>query len=224
MDDATTQDRETLILERILSLKQILRDGGGGPLELHELGICYYHLANYRQAAGFLGQLVEQYPDYLEIGAVHSLRILCFIYSGEYREARRTLEERLKLFPGDTRLLGMLAHIQEAEGEYRRAIETHRRILALEPENSNSLNNAGYLMTLHGTPEEKQEAWKFLRKAVEKKPTHPAYLDSFGVFLGRSGQKENARKALEKALRRVPDNATILGHLKELENRRPEVP
>lgn len=217
MEGTNTQERETIILERILSLKQILREEKGGPLELHELGICYYHLANFRQAVDFLTQVIEEYPDYLEIGAVHSLRAFCLIQNGSYDEAGRTLDDRLKIFPGDPKLLGMMAHVREKAGDYRGAIEIHRRILDLDPENINSLNNLGYLLTIHGQEKEQSEAWKVLKKAIEKNPGHPAYLDSFGVFLARSGQKDNARKALEKALRRVPQNGVILEHLKDLD-------
>ena len=55
-------NREKLILERILSLKQLMVDGEGGPLELHELGICYFHLKNYEQAVGYLDELLKKIP------------------------------------------------------------------------------------------------------------------------------------------------------------------
>lgn len=215
-EEQDTPERERLILERILSLQQMKKDGLAGPMELHELGICYYHLGNYDRASDYLDQLIGEYPDYVEIASVQGLRILALIYDGKLREAEGILEDRLKIQKQDTRLLGMLAHIQEKTGRAVEAIGTHRKILKIDPENVNSLNNLGFLLTLHGGRGDQNEAFACLKKAVSKQPDHPAYLDSFGVFLGKIGEKEKARKALMKALKRVPQNAEILGHLKEL--------
>lgn len=209
-------EREKVILERVLTLKQLIKDDRGGPVELHELAICYYNLANYDRAAEFLDQLLEKYPDYLEAGAVVSLRIFCLIQEGHYKEAETLLKERLHKFPEDTTLLALSAHIEEKRENFRKAIETHRRIVDLDPENVNSLNSIGYLLALHGSQEEQQEAMLALKKALENKPDHPAYLDSFGVFLARKGLQDQARKALMKALKKAPDNSEILKHLKEL--------
>ncbi len=209
-------DRETMILERILTLKQLRKDGLAGPLELHELAICYYNLGNFRQGAEYLQNLMEDFPDYVEIAAVQSLRVLCLIMDGHFEEAEKILEERLRMQNQDTRLMAMLAHIQEKSGRAVEAIGTHRKILRVDPDNINSLNNLGYLLTLHGGMGDRQEAFACLKKAVSKNPDHPAYLDSLGVFLARSGQTDQAKKALMKALKRLPENAEILDHLKEL--------
>ena len=60
------------------------------------------------------------------------------------------------------------------------------------------------------------EAYRCLKRAMEAKPDNPAYLDSFGVFLNKRGNKDSARKALSKALKKDPDNSVILEHLKEV--------
>jgi len=208
-------EREKVILERILTLKQIVQESRGGPIELHELAVCYYHLENYKQAVEFASQLLTKYPTYVELAAVHSLRILCLVLSGDHSEALKLLDERLKVQPADTTLLGMTAFAQEKSGKMKESIETHRRILKIDPVNANSLNSLGYLLTLHGKPSESAEAFDCLKKAIELFPTHPAYLDSLGVFLTKKGQKDNARKALMKALRKSPQNGEILQHLKE---------
>lgn len=208
--------RERVVLERILSLKQLLKEEQGGPLELHELGICYYHLANFRQAADFLGQLCSDYPDYVEIAAVFALRALCLLQEEDYPAAEDALQQRLNKFPDDARLLSMLAHIRYRTGRENEAIELHRRILRLDPDNANSLNSLGYLLALRGSDADQQEAYQCLRRAVAARPDHPAYLDSFGVFLARQGDRDRARRAFEKALQRAPDNGEILEHVRNL--------
>lgn len=216
MEEVYETEREKIILERILTLKQMLQDGDGGPLELHELGICYYYIENYRQAAEYLGKLAHEYPDYLEFGAAQTLRVLCLIQEQELDVAEKIIHDRLELYGDDTKLLGMLAHIQESKKKFPEAIKTHRKILRLDPENLNSLNNLGYLLTLHGEKSEQEEAYVCLKKAIAKKPDHAAYLDSFGVFLGKAGKTESARKALGKALRQQPESSIILEHLQKL--------
>jgi Flp pilus assembly protein TadD len=217
IEPAGQHDQERQVLERILGLKQILKDGLGGPVEMHELGICYFMLRNYRQSSRYLGDLVEKYGDYVEIAAVMALQVLCLLQDEEYLAAEEILGDRLRKYQHDARLLSMLAHVYEKTGRREEGIATHRRILNLDPENINSLNSLGYLLTLHGHgAADREEAFACLKKAIQKKPDHPAYLDSFGVFLAKQGDRQRARRALLKALQRAPENQEILGHIQEL--------
>lgn len=216
MEGNSGPQREKRILERILTLKQMLRENGPDPIGLHELGICYSLLANYERAAEYLGRLLGETPDYLEAGAVIALQAYCLIQIRRYKPAEDLLAQRLKKQNTDTRLLAMQAFIYERTGRSSEAIVTHRRVIELEPKNTNSLNSLGYLLTLHGTQAQEREAYHSLRQALEASPNNPAYLDSFGVFLARKGQTDSARRALTKALQRAPDNVEILDHLKQL--------
>ncbi|MBX7057325.1 MAG: tetratricopeptide repeat protein [Leptospirales bacterium] len=207
-------ERERQILDRILGLKQRLKDNRGGPVELHELAICYFHLNNFQIAADRLAELCENFPDYVEIAAAYALRILSLIHADEPLEAERLLRQRMERFPSDLRLLSMLAHVEMMKRKYVRSIELHRRILQLDPDNLNSLNSLGYLLAIHGSPQEQQEAFAHLSKAVARKPDHSAYLDSLGVYYTRNGDARRARQALERALQRSPESGEILDHYK----------
>ncbi len=211
-------DKEQMILDRVLTLRQWIRDGKGGPLEQHELGVCYYSLENYETAREILEELLKQYPDYLEIAKVNTLYILCLIQLKEYSKAEEVIHRRLSVEPSDTTLLALLAGIKEKKGNFKEAVENHRKVLRIDPDNLTSLNNLGYLLTVHGTPEEFPEALECLKKAVSKKPDYPVYLDSLGVHLGKRGRLDQAERALEKALRKNPENMEIIGHLKEIRN------
>lgn len=215
-----TVERERLILERILSLKQFIQDGVGGPQELHELGICYFHLDNFQNAARYLGQLIEEYADYVEIASVASLQIFCLIQEKEIGQALALLKNRLEKYPGDTRLLGMHAHCLQQSGKHQASIQTHRRIMDLDPENRNSLNSLGYLLVLHGRPEDQKEAMACITRALKSDPTNPAYMDSLGMMYMESGDFDRASRALQQALGRLPDNQEIVEHLQELMDRK----
>jgi tetratricopeptide (TPR) repeat protein len=212
-------DREQMILERVLTLKQWLRDGRGGPVEMHELAVCYYSLENFEKAQEILSELTGEYPDYLEIAKVYSLYILCLVHTKDYDLAEELIKKRMAMNPSDTVLLALLAGIKEKKGKYSDAILHHRRILQLDPDNLTSLNNLGYLLTVHGKERDYPEALDCLKKAVTKKPTYPVYLDSLGVHLGKRGSLDQAKRALEKALRKNPENMEIIGHLKDVQNK-----
>ncbi|MBI38310.1 MAG: hypothetical protein CMF59_01830 [Leptospiraceae bacterium] len=209
-------DRERQILERVLSLKQLIREERSGPVDLHELGICYFYLENYERSLETLESLIDQYANYVDIGRVQALRIYGMIQLERWEEARFVLMDRLKIETTDETLMGMLAYVYEREGRLKDAVGQHRRVLQVNPDNINSLNSLGYLITLYGKPEEMDEAYRCLKRAMEANPDNPAYLDSFGVFLNRKGNKDSARKALSKALKKDPDNSVILEHLKEV--------
>lgn len=209
-------DRERRILERVLSLKQVIREERSGPVDLHELGICYFHLENFERCLEILEELIDQYPNYVDIGRAQALRIYSLIQLEKWEDARFTLLNRMKIETTDESLMGMLAYVYEREGKMREAISQHRRVLQVNPENVNSLNSLGYLLTLYGKADEMDEAFQCLKKVMESKPDHAAYLDSFGVFLNKKGNKDSARKALSKALKKDPDNSVILEHLKEV--------
>jgi len=211
-------DREQMILERVLTLKQWIRDGQGGPIEMHELAVCYYSLENFDKAVEILADFTEKYPDYLETAKVYSLYILCLVHVKHYDLAEKLIKERMDMNPSDTMLLALLAGIKERKGKYPDAILHHRRILQLDPDNLTSLNNLGYLLTVHGKERDLPEALDCLKKAVTKKPDYPVYLDSFGMHLAKRGNLNQAKRALEKALRKNPENMEIIDHLKDIQN------
>ena len=101
-------DREKQLIERILSLKSMVQDGRGGPIELHELGLCYHLIDNFKSAAHHLQELAEKYPDYLEIAAAQALRVYCLIQDDEMLEAEILLKERIPKDPTNASLLDAL--------------------------------------------------------------------------------------------------------------------
>ena len=209
-------NREHAVLERILTLKQIISEERGGPVELHELGICFFVLENFKQANAYLSELLEKYPDYVEIATAYALKVYCLIQLRDYKEALKQIEFRLSKMPRDVILLSLQSHIYEKKGKYRNAIDIHKKILEIDPDNINSLNSAGFLLTEHGREDEQEAALSLITKALKQNPTYPAYLDSLGVFLLKKGKKDQARKAFVKALRKAPGNSDILKHLKDL--------
>jgi tetratricopeptide (TPR) repeat protein len=107
---------------------------------------------------------------------------------------RGTLFERQKLY-------------DQAETEFRKA-------LALDPNNSMTLNYLGYMLADHGTKLE--EALTMIKKAVELDPQNYAYLDSLGWAYFKLGQYNVAETDLRKAVERNSMDATVHDHLGEV--------
>jgi tetratricopeptide (TPR) repeat protein len=107
---------------------------------------------------------------------------------------RGTLFERQKLY-------------DQAEVEFRKA-------LAIDPNNSMTLNYLGYMLADHNIKLE--EALDMIKKAVELDPQNYAYLDSLGWAYYKLGQYNQAEDDLRKAVERNSMDATVHDHLGEL--------
>jgi tetratricopeptide (TPR) repeat protein len=107
---------------------------------------------------------------------------------------RGTLFERQKLY-------------DQAETEFRKA-------LAIDPNNSMTLNYLGYMLADHGMKVE--EALAMIKKAVELDPQNYAYLDSLGWAYFKLGQYNMAETDLRKAVERNSMDATVHDHLGEV--------
>ena len=104
--------------------------------------------------------------------------------------------------------------LYERQKLYDQAETEFRKALALDPNNSMTLNYLGYMLADHGT--KLQEALTMIKKAVELDPQNYAYLDSLGWAYFKLGQYNLAETDLRKAVERNSTDATVHDHLGEL--------
>jgi len=88
-----------------------------------------------------------------------------------------------------------------------------RKIIELEPENSDALNALGY--TLTDQTDRHQEALELIEKALEIKPDEAAYIDSMGWVQYRLGNYDSAIGHLQRALE-LMQNDEVAAHLGEV--------
>ncbi|MCE9499648.1 MAG: tetratricopeptide repeat protein [Leptospira sp.] len=200
-------------------IDQELSKNPDDPELMYNFAVCCSRTGNHKKCKTVLESILEKYPRFIERDNIFRLIIFSQIQMHDYSPAIQLLEERLKLNVGDVRLLSLMAHSLEKTGKIKEAIQIHRNILRIRPEYKNSLNSLGYLL-LTGkkkiSEDELAEATDCLRKAVSIDPENAAYLDSFGVLLKLRGNKAQAVKAFEKALKYSPSSSEILDHLKSL--------
>ena len=104
--------------------------------------------------------------------------------------------------------------LEERQKHYEAAEEQFRKILALDPNNSMTLNYLGYMLADRGV--KLDDALAMLQKAVQLEPQNYAYLDSLGWVYFKLGQYPLAEENLRKASERVSTDPTVHDHLGEL--------
>jgi tetratricopeptide (TPR) repeat protein len=108
-------------------------------------------------------------------------------------------------------LRGALA---ERQKHYDSAEEQFRKILAIDPNNSMTLNYLGYMLGDRGV--KLDEALAMVQKAVQLDPQNGAYLDSLGWVYFKMGQYALAEANLRKATERMGNDPAVHDHLGEL--------
>ena len=108
-------------------------------------------------------------------------------------------------------LRGALA---ERQKHYDEAEEQFRKVLAIDPNNSMTLNYLGYMQADRGV--KLDEALAMIQKAVKEEPQNYAYLDSLGWAYFKLGQYQFSEDNLRRATERNASDPTVHDHLGDL--------
>ena len=104
--------------------------------------------------------------------------------------------------------------LDERQKHYDSAEEQFRKILAIDPNNSMTLNYLGYMLGDRGV--KLDDALTMVQKAVQLDPQNGAYLDSLGWVYFKMGQYALAEANLRKATERMGNDPAVHDHLGEL--------
>ena len=104
--------------------------------------------------------------------------------------------------------------LDERQKHYDSAEEQFRKILAIDPNNSMTLNYLGYMLGDRGV--KLDDALAMVQKAVQLDPQNGAYLDSLGWVYFKMGQYALAEANLRKASDRMGQDPAVHDHLGEL--------
>ena len=133
--------------------------------------------------------------------------------SGRYSEAMEVFSTALEIVPGNNDLLYARALVAERLDRIDMLEADIMVILKTEPDNAHALNALGF--TLADRTERYQEAYDYLKRAIEIMPDDAAIIDSWGWVHYRLGQFDEAIRQLRKALSRL-DDPEIAAHLGEV--------
>jgi tetratricopeptide (TPR) repeat protein len=197
-----------------------IKENDQDPTLYYHFALSCFHTKNYKKAVEVARNILERFPRFIELDKTNKLLIYSLIQLSDWKSAKKAIEERLTISPNDEVLLSFLAHVHEKTNNVSKAIFIHRQILGSHPNFKTSLNNLGYLLLMQDKPstESIREAIDCLKKAIQLDPDNPAYLDSFGTLLEKTGKKDQAIRALEKAVALAPNQSILLDHLDKLRN------
>ena len=130
-----------------------------------------------------------------------------------YEQAMEVFNTALDIVPGNTDLLYARALVAEKLGRIDLLEADIHTILKTEPDNAHALNALGF--TLADQTDRYEEAYAYLKRAIEIMPDDPAIIDSWGWVHYRLGNYDEAIRQLHKALSRF-DDSEIAAHLGEV--------
>jgi Flp pilus assembly protein TadD len=111
-------------------------------------------------------------------------------------------------------ILFLRGALDERQKRYDQAEDEFRKILALDANNSMTLNYLGYMLADRGV--KLDDSLSMIQKAVQLDPPNYAYLDSLGWAYFKLGQYALSEENLRRASERNSTDPTVHDHLGEL--------
>ncbi len=102
----------------------------------------------------------------------------------------------------------------ERQKRYAEAEEQFKKVLASDPDHASTLNYLGYMLADQNM--KLDEAFGYIKRAVDLDPANGAYLDSLGWAYFRMGKYELAEDNLLKASQKINTDPTVHDHLGDL--------
>ncbi len=130
-----------------------------------------------------------------------------------YADAMEVYDTALNIIPGNIDLLYARALTAERVGRIDLLEQDIKTILKTEPDNGHALNALGF--TLADQTDRFEEAYGYLKRAIEILPEDAAVMDSLGWVNYRLGKFDEAIRLLSKALAQYEDTE-IAAHLGEV--------
>lgn len=132
---------------------------------------------------------------------------------GHFEEAMAVYDHALKDVPDNTELLYARAMVAERLGHIDWLERDLLSVLEREPDHVDALNSLGY--TLADRTDRLDEAYAYVKRALELRPDSFYIMDSMGWVLYRQGKLDEALSYLRKAIQAKPDSE-IAAHLGEV--------
>jgi tetratricopeptide (TPR) repeat protein len=175
-------------------------------------GLCYTKLEKYDDALLCLEQVVTS--NKLPLRTMQCRLTLAYVYMVTQRAkmAEFELDRLLKDGVESAQTYAMLAYIAWSQKNNEKAIELYEKAMVLDPVNLTAMNGLGYILVDSGT--DVKRGLELCRKAVQTRPQNAAYLDSLGWAYFKSGDVNEARTTLRRALELSPRHYEITKHMR----------
>jgi tetratricopeptide (TPR) repeat protein len=176
------------------------------------LGLCYTKLARYDDALLYLEQVVTSGQDVLRVYQCRMTLAYIYVITKRSRMAEFELKRLQHNGFESAQLYATLAYAAWLQKNYKNAVDLYEKALDLDENNATAMNSLGFILA--DTDTDLMRGLRLCRKAVDKKPQNPAYLDSLGWAYFKSGELLEARTWLRRALELAPQEKEIREHLR----------
>ncbi|HTX71755.1 MAG TPA: tetratricopeptide repeat protein [Rectinemataceae bacterium] len=174
------------------------------------LGLCHARLEQWDEALLYLEQVVTAGSDLMRIYQCRLALAYVYTVTARHRLAEYELGRLVESGLESAQVFAALGYAAWAQGRQEEALRRYARALELEPENATALNGMGYVLACEGR--DGARALTYCRKAVDKKPDSPAYLDSLAWAYHMLGFADEARDLIRRALDLAPEETEIREH------------
>ncbi|MEJ1238964.1 tetratricopeptide repeat protein [Chryseolinea sp. T2] len=168
-------------------------------------------MAKYDDVIAHAEKALELFPNQ---AVIYYFNGFAHLQKRNYDEAIFGFEQARKLSSKNPKLAGdanaMLGDAYNAMKMYDKSNQAYEQALAIDPNNSNVLNNYSYFLALRKSDLEKAEKMSAL--LIKNNPDNPAYLDTYAWVLYSRQKYKEARKIIERAIVTGNANATHFEH------------
>jgi tetratricopeptide (TPR) repeat protein len=178
------------------------------------LGLCFTKLNRYDDALLYLEQVVTGGQDVLRVYQCRMTLAYIYVITKRSKMAEFELKRLQNSGFESPQLYNTLAYAAWSQKNYKSAVELYEKVLDIDENNTTAMNGLGYILAdreidiLRGL--------RFCKKAVDRKPQSPAYLDSLGWAYFKNGELLEARTWIRRALELAPAEPEIREHMKIL--------
>jgi Flp pilus assembly protein TadD len=178
-------------------------------------GLCHAKLKCFAEAQPYLEKYIHEAQNKVRVYQCRMTLAYTYIMTKEAKKAQYELAMLINNGFESAQVYVTLAYAAWSQQSYANAIEWYERALSIDSNNLTALNGLGFILA--DTGKDAKRGLRFCKRAVEKKPDNPIYLDSLGWAYYKDGKISEARQCLKKAREKEPDNVFIQEHLKAVE-------
>ena len=174
------------------------------------LGLCYTKLERHDDAMLYLEQVVTSGHNVLRIYQCRMTLAYIYVITKRAKMAEFELKRLQNNGFESAQLYNTLAYAAYSQKHYKNAVELYEKALEIDENNTTAMNSMGYILADNNI--NVVRGLRFCRKAVERKPHNPAYLDSLGWAYYKNGELVEARTWIRRALDMAPQEKEIKDH------------
>jgi tetratricopeptide (TPR) repeat protein len=176
------------------------------------LGLTYTKLEKYDDAVVYLEQVIAASPDPLRMYQCRMMLAYAYVVTGQFKAAEFELNRLVSGGFESVQMYTTMAYAAWRQRQFQKAVDNYEKALTLDENSSTALNGLGYILA--DSDIDIARAVRLCRKALELKPQNAAYMDSLGWAYFKSGQTEEAKNWIRRALDAAPRRKEIREHMK----------